>query len=321
MEKIMINKIYNEDCLETLRRMYMGNIYPTLIYIDPPFGIKIDDKFENNDYNTQYSDKPNEIDEIFNLDRLKPDKRIVRLLRYLYPRIKMMRDLLTEDGSIYVHCDWRVSGYIRLILDEIFGKENFQNEISWKRGVMTGAKAVGSQMGRNTDYILYYRKTNLTKYNTVYIPYREEYIKDQFKYDDNNGRGLYRLVAVGSRSKSLDRLEKDGRIYYSKTGKKSIKYFLNEMPGVALDDFWSDIGGMGHEARGEMLNYPTQKPEKLLERIIKASSNEGDIVCDFFCGSGTTLAVAEKLNRKWIGADISKTACEVSKKRIKKFIK
>jgi len=200
-------------------------------------------------------------------------------------------------------------------LDDIFGKENFWNEIIWKRGTVKGAKAVGNQYARNHDMILFYSKSLDYSYHTQYIPYSEDYIKQRYTKDDHDGRGPYTDQAIGTRSEeSLKEMEKDNRIFITSTGKRRVKYYLSEAKGIALDDSWSDISEVNSMAK-ENVGYATQKPEALLERIIKASSNEGDLVCDFFGGSGTTAAVAERLGRRWITCDIGKPASLVMRKR------
>ena len=226
-----------------------------------------------------------------------------------------MKELLSKKGSIYVHIDWHIGAYVKIILDDIFEKDNFRNEIIWKRVTVKGAKAVGNQYARNHDMILYYSRSNDYVYHTQYLPYTEEYIKQRYTKDDNDGRGPYTDQAIGTRSEeSLKELEKDNRIFVTSNGKRRVKYYLSEAKGIALDDSWNDISEVNSMAK-ENVGYATQKPEPLLERIIKASSNEGDLVCDFFGGSGTTAAVAEKLGRRWITCDIGKPAALVMRKR------
>lgn len=227
----------------------------------------------------------------------------------------LMKEMLSEKGSIYVHIDWHIGAYVKVVLDEIFGKENFRNEIIWKRGTVKGAKAVGNQFARNHDMILYYSKGNDYVYHTQYLPYSEEYIKQRYTKNDNDGRGPYTDQAIGTRSEeSLVEMAKDNRIFITSTGKRRVKYYLSEAKGIAMDDSWNDISEVNSMAK-ENVGYATQKPEALLERIIKSSSNEGDLVCDFFGGSGTTAAVAEKLGRRWITCDIGKPAALVMRKR------
>jgi len=199
-----------------------------------------------------------------------------------------MRDLLAEDGSIYVHCDWRVSGYIRLVMDEVFGKENFANEIIW---TFTGGtdRARGFQQKHNTIFL--YGKTQQRLFNPIYVKFAEATIK-RFNRVDEQGR-RYKENTLS-----------DGRI--------TITYMKKD--GKMAPDYWDlPIVNKTYE---ESAGYPTQKPEALLKRIIKASSNEGDLVADFFCGSGTTAAMAEKLGRKWIVSDLGKFAIHTTRKRM-----
>ena len=284
-----------------------------LIYIDPPFDSKADYRTPITLPNASFSQRPTVIEQFAYADTW--EEGTISYLKMIYPRLMLMKEMLSEKGSIYVHIDWHIGAYVKVVLDEIFGKENFRNEIIWKRGTVKGAKAVGNQFARNHDMILYYSKGNDYVYHTQYLPYSEEYIKQRYTKDDNDGRGPYTDQAIGTRSEdSLIEMEKDNRIFITSTGKRRVKYYLSEAKGIALDDSWNDISEVNSMAK-ENVGYATQKPEALLERIIKASSNEGDLVCDFFGGSGTTAAVAEKLGRRWITCDIGKPASLVMRKR------
>ncbi len=212
----------------------------------------------------------------------------------IYERLSLMKDLLADNGSIYVHCDYRVNSYIKLILDEIFGKKNFKNEIIWYYGERQNPKA--NKFNNKHDSLYYYSKTDNPFFKMVFKPYSDEYIKHFFKKDEN------------------------GRLYTSADGgrgKPRYKRYLNECDGIAMDTVWDDIKMIGNIAhKNERVGYPTQKPEELLKRVIEASSGEGDIVADFFCGSGTTGAVAEKLGRRWIMSDLGKFAIHTTRKRM-----
>ena len=284
-----------------------------LIYIDPPFDSKADYRTKINLPGTDILQNPTVLEQFAYADTWEDGT--ISYLRMLYPRLLMMKEMLNNEGAIYIHIDWHIGSYVKVIMDDIFGKENFRNEIMWKRGTVKGAKAVGNQYARNHDTILFYSKGANCEYNTLYIPYSEEYIRQRYTKDDHDGRGPYTDQAIGTRSKeSLEEMEKDNRIFITSQGKKRVKYYLSEAKGIALDDVWTNIpevNSMGSENVG----YATQKPEALLERIIKASSNEGDLVCDFFGGSGTTAAVAERLGRRWITCDIGKPASLVMRKR------
>ena len=284
-----------------------------LIYIDPPFDSKADYRTPITLPNASFSQRPTVIEQFAYADTW--EEGTISYLKMIYPRLMLMKEMLSEKGSFYIHIDWHIGAYVKVVLDEIFGKENFRNEIIWKRGTVKGAKAVGNQFARNHDMILYYSKGNDYVYHTQYLPYSEEYIKQRYTKDDNDGRGPYTDQAIGTRSEeSLIEMEKDNRIFITSTGKRRVKYYLSEAKGIAMDDSWNDISEVNSMAK-ENVGYATQKPEALLERIIKASSNEGDLVCDFFGGSGTTAAVAEKLGRRWITCDIGKPASLVMRKR------
>lgn len=284
-----------------------------LIYIDPPFDSKANYRTPITLPNASFSQRPTVIEQFAYADTW--EEGTISYLKMIYPRLMLMKEMLSEKGSIYVHIDWHIGAYVKVVLDEIFGKENFRNEIIWKRGTVKGAKAVGNQFARNHDMILYYSKGNDYVYHTQYLPYSEEYIKQRYTKDDNDGRGPYTDQAIGTRSEdSLIEMEKDNRIFITSTGKRRVKYYLSEAKGIAMDDSWNDISEVNSMAK-ENVGYATQKPEALLERIIKASSNKGDLVCDFFGGSGTTAAVAEKLGRRWITCDIGKPASLVMRKR------
>lgn len=284
-----------------------------LIYIDPPFDSKADYRTPITLPNASVSQRPTVIEQFAYADTW--EEGTISYLKMIYPRLMLMKEMLSEKGSIYVHIDWHIGAYVKVVLDEIFGKENFRNEIIWKRGTVKGAKAVGNQFARNHDMILYYSKGNDYVYHTQYLPYSEEYIKQRYTKNDNDGRGPYTDQAIGTRSEeSLVEMAKDNRIFITSTGKRRVKYYLSEAKGIAMDDSWNDISEVNSMAK-ENVGYATQKPEALLERIIKSSSNEGDLVCDFFGGSGTTAAVAEKLGRRWITCDIGKPASLVMRKR------
>ena len=284
-----------------------------LIYIDPPFDSKADYRTPITLPNASFSQRPTVIEQFAYADTW--EEGTISYLKMIYPRLMLMKEMLSEKGSIYVHIDWHIGAYVKVVLDEIFGKENFRNEIIWKRGTVKGAKAVGNQFARNHDMILYYSKGNDYVYHTQYLPYSEEYIKQRYTKNDNDGRGPYTDQAIGTRSEeSLVEMAKDNRIFITSTGKRRVKYYLSEAKGIAMDDSWNDISEVNSMAK-ENVGYATQKPEALLERIIKSSSNEGDLVCDFFGGSGTTAAVAERLGRCWITCDIGKPAALVMRKR------
>jgi len=289
-----------------------------LIYIDPPFDVGANFKIDVEIGEETFEKDPSVLEELAYRDTW--GKGSDSFLSMIYERLILMKDLLSEDGAFYLHCDWRMNSNIRLLLDEVFGPENFRNEIIWEK-TSTGNKAISVyQYPKVYDSILFYTKTSDThKLDIQYEPYEKEYIEYNFQYTDERGR--FRRQILGTRgADSIKQLESEGRILTTSSGKKYFKQYLHESKGLPLTDFWTgrkvpDLrrqGGM----TAENLNYPTQKPEILLERIIKSSTKEGDIVADFFSGSGTTAAVAEKLGRKWIVSDLGKFGVHTARKRL-----
>jgi len=252
-----------------------------LIYIDPPFAVGSDFGFNIELNGENIEKKQNVIEEIAYRDTW--GRGISSYLNMMYERLKLMHNLLAEDGSIYLHCDWRVGYYLRFLLDDVFGSNQFVNEIAW---CTTGASRVEKNYPRKHDTILYYSKSPKYTFNkdTIRIPYAEGSID----------RANRNVIATGGMNFDSIELNADGKV---------------------PEDFWLDIQRAARYP-GENVGYPTQKSEKLLERIIKASSNEGDLIADFFCGSGTTAAVAEKLGRKWITADLGRFAIHTTRKRL-----
>ncbi|KGE89162.1 MAG: site-specific DNA-methyltransferase [Phaeodactylibacter xiamenensis] len=300
-----------------------------LIYIDPPFAVGADFSHTIEINGESATKSQSVLEEIAYRDTWQ--RGISSYLSMMYERLKLMHSLLAEDGSIYVHCDWRVSSFLRIILGDIFSNEYYRNEIIWKRST---AHSDSSGFGNLHDTIIYFTKSPSYSFTTQYEPYSKEYIKTYYRHSDNKGRFLDRdLSAKGLQGggykykwkekeglwrcpkETMERYEKEGRIYYTKTGTPRYKQYLEEMPGVPCQDIWTDIYAVNSQA-SERIGYPTQKPEALLERIIQASSNEGDLVADFFCGSGTTAAVAEKLNRKWLATDLGRFAIHTTRKRM-----
>ena len=291
------NKIYWGDNLQVMSHLlktYRGKI--NLIYIDPPFDsradykktIKLSGKEIEND-RTAFEEK--QYTDIWTNDEY---------LQFMYERLILMRELLMNNGSIYVHCDWRMNSYLRLMLDDIFGKDNFRNEIIWKK--YSGVKNQSSKkFTTQTDTILFYVKGENPIFNQQYRPLSEDYIRQEYKYVDADGRRYAKLR---------------GRGYQNKKGETTVKY-LDENPGTPITSLWDEDGLQLNTSTSERTGYPTQKPEALLERIIKVSSNPGDIVFDCFMGSGTTQAVAMQLGRRFIGADINPLgAVETTTKRL-----
>ena len=264
-----------------------------LIYIDPPFDSKADYRTKITLPGNEITQKPTTFEQFGYSDLWQ--KGTVSYLEYMYPRLLLMRELLSDKGSIYVHIDWHVGHYIKILLDDIFGKENFVNEIVWDKGFRgTESKTIYQHAH---DIIFFYSKNKKYGYiwNQDYQPYKDKSMGRYNKIDEN---GKYYAL--------IKRTRTDGSVYYGKTYPKD--------EGKRINDVISHIATMA-STNSERLNYDTQKPESLLEIFIKTSSNEGDLVCDFFGGSGTTAAVAERLGRRWITTDIGKPSNLVMRKR------
>ena len=307
-----------------------------LIYIDPPFDVGADFSMNIEIGDEEFTKEPSVLEELAYRDTW--GKGADSFIAMIYERLSLMRDLLAEDGSIYVHCDYRVNSYLRLVLDELFGKDNFTNEIIWQRSNPHGH--VDQKYANIHDTILFYSKSKDHIFNTQYTPADENYIKSFFKLDDGDGR-KYRLVTLTASGSGearyfngelisppkgnhwrwsqarIDEAIKNNLIVITKNKAIHYKYYLEDNKGTPAQSLFVDkaIGNIQAISK-ENLDYPTQKPEALISRLVKASSNEGDLIADFFAGSGTTLAVAEKLGRKWIGSDLGKFSIHTTRKRM-----
>ena len=303
----------NKDVLATLlEKGFRGKI--DLIYIDPPFmsradyvrkvqlrGVKKPESYEIDDADA--------LQQVMYEDMWKRDE----FFQFMYERLMLLKELLSETGNIYIHLDWHVGHYIKLLMDEIFGQDNFIDEIIWSYGSPSGGRAGGTKLVKNHDTIFHYAKNYQKRFEEkIYLPYSEEYVKDWFKYTDEDGRRYQRRMR--------GRDEK-GKIIWE-------KQYLDESKGTPCPTVWTDIQQVYADPRAFKGNvfteatfgFRTQKPEKLLERIISHSSKEEQIVLDCFIGSGTTAAVAQKLGRCWIGCDINKGAIQLTSKRLQGII-
>ena len=285
-----LNKVYKIDNLELLNQL--PNNYIDLIYCDILFNTGR--KFK--DYN----------------DNLGTPQQAMEWYR---PRIEEMYRVLKDTGSIYLHMDYRLSAHIRILMDEIFNEDNFKSEIIWKKRNGT-VKGITNNFSIYNDIILFYTKSFNHTFNIQYQEYTNDYLK-RFKYNDNDGKGSYRWQTMANYSQEkLDKLKSENRIRISDNAKyPEFKQYINELKGKPVGNIWDDIN-MINSVGKERIDYDTQKPKALLDRIIKASSNEEDIVLDLFCGSETTMVVAKELGRKYIGCDISERAIEISEKRL-----
>jgi adenine-specific DNA-methyltransferase len=326
-----------------------------LVYIDPPFDTGTDFSFRVRVGDEQVTKQPSIIEEHAYSDTWGAGRS--SYLRMMYERVVLIWELLAEDGSFYLHCAPSVSHYLKVICDEVFGADNFRNEIIWRR---TGAHGRAMRWGPIHDSLLYYSKSEKCVWNRVFEAYDESYVEDFYRFEDEHGR--YRLVTLdgpGMRQGSsgqpwrgidptrvgrhwevppdralppwfehpvgypemsvqerLDVLDAAGLIYWPTRGEKpQHKRYLDAAEGNPIQDIISDIRPVSSQA-SERVGYETQKPVELLDRVIRASSNEGDLVCDLFCGSGTTAVAAEQLGRRWILADLGRFAIHTTRKRL-----
>ncbi len=327
----------NKLVTASLLKEFKGQI--DLIYIDPPFDVGAD--FTVNvgigDGNEIIGKDQSTLEMVAYRDMW--GKGTDSYLHMLSERLTLMKELLSQKGTIYVHVGWVVSHYVKAIMDDVFGRDHFTNQVIWKRQTAHSDTTQGAEhMGRLHDVILLYTKGESYTWNMQYTPYSAEYIRDFYKHVEPETGRRYRLsdtTAPGGAMKGNPRYEflgvtrfwrfsekrmnelyAEGRIVQTRPGTvPAQKRYLDEMPGVPLQDLWTDINAIQPQAE-ERQGYDTQKPEALLERIIKLSSNEGDLVADFFCGSGTTGAVAERLNRRWIMSDLGRFSIHTTRKRL-----
>jgi DNA modification methylase len=351
-----MNTLYYGDNLDILQR-YIKDESVDLVYLDPPFN-------SNANYNVLFAQKDGsqssaqiqafedtwqwdqnaiqtytrEVEKggpvadalrAFNL--ILGDSNMMAYLTMMAPRLQELRRVLKPTGSLYLHCDPTASHYLKVLLDMVFGAENFRNEITWKR---TSAHNDPGRYGSNKDTIFYYTKMNKWTWNPQYTEHSEEY-KTRFRYQDEDGRlwtddnltakglsgGGYEYEYKGIRSlwrcppETMKRLDDEGKLHFTNKGGIRLKRYLDQTKGTTLQSIWDDIPPINSQA-AERMGYPTQKPLALLERIINASSNPGDVVLDPFCGCGTAIAAAQKLGRKWIGIDITHLAIGLIKRRM-----
>ena len=335
------NLIMHGECLSTCAYLKEQGIEVDLVYIDPPFA-------SGADYAKKIYIRRNPLvqkaikDAEQNLDNSEMkefeekmygdiwDKE--RYLNWMYENLMAIKSVMTENASIYVHLDYHIGHYVKILMDEIFGEENFRNEIVWKRST---AHNDSTGFANLHDNIFYYSKSSNLYFETPMVPYSEEYISNYYNKQDEDGRKYLDrdLSAKGLKGSgysytwkgkegywrcpitTMERLEKEGRIYYTSNGTPRYKQYLDEMEGVPAQDLWVDIFAVNSQAE-ERVDYATQKPEALLERIIKASSNEGMLVADFFGGSGVTAAVAHKLNRRFIHGDVNINSLQTARDRL-----
>jgi adenine-specific DNA-methyltransferase len=311
-----------------------------LIYIDPPFDSKADYRTKVTLPGVELEQKPTVIEQFAYSDTWSDGT--ASYLAMITPRLILMRELLADTGSIYVHLDWHVGHYVKLVLDEVFGKDQFVNQLIWKRGhAHSDSKQGSAHFGRLHDTIFFYSKTPQYFFEQQFTPYTQTYIDTYYKsiepetgrryWLDNlqgpggatKGNPYYEVMGVHRHwrysKEKMSQLIATGRVIQTKPGTvPKYKRYLDEMPGKPIQDIWDDLkslGGLGSIV-AERIDYDTQKPEGLLERIIRCSCPENGVVADFNGGSGTTAAAAEKLGRRWITTDIGKPSCMIMRKRL-----
>ena len=297
--------LWTGDNLDILRGMNSESV--DLIYLDPPFnsnqnyaapvgskaaGAAFKDTWSLSDLDVAWmgliADEQPAIANLLHTASLTHGKGMQSYLTMMAVRLLEMRRVLKDTGNIYLHCDPTASHYLKLLMDSVFGSGNFRNEIIWRRG--TGvSRTVAKRFLRNHDTLLCYSNGATWTYSRQFKPYSKATLA-MFKHDDKDGRGSYRLQELRTYGKETrSRLRGENRIIESKTGREYLKQYLQEKPGNTVDSIWEDVGTMNTQGSPERIGYPTQKPLALLERIIKASSNEGDVVLDPFCGCATGL--------------------------------
>ena len=353
------NSLFFGDNLDILRQ-HIADESVDLIYLDPPFNSNatynvlfrersgeesaaqitafddtwrwsIESELAYQDVITQQAGKVGEL--LAAMRAFLGQNDMMAYLTMMAQRMVELHRVLKPTGSIYLHCDPTASHYLKLLMDAVFGPDNFRNEIAWKR---TSGHSDAKRFGRTHDVILYYTSSDKAIWNSTYQPYETSYVEQYYRYKDPDGRlwmsdnlsaarglqgggyeydwkGITRIWRVPERT--MERLDAEGRIFYTRNGIARRKRYLDEQKGLRAQDNWTDIQAL-RSWHDERLGYPTQKPEALLERIISASSNEGDVVLDPFCGCGTAVAAAERLNRRWIGIDITHLAITLIRHRL-----
>ncbi|MCX5644550.1 MAG: DNA methyltransferase [Phycisphaerae bacterium] len=345
--------------LPALLAEFAGKV--NLIYIDPPFNVGADFSFTatipdnpetEDDETTTFTKEPSVIE--MKAYRDTWGRGLDSYLQWFYETVVMLRELLAENASVYVHLDYHIAHYAKTVLDEVFNQENFLNQIIWKR---THAHGSSEKYGPVHDTILFYGKTESVTWTDLRAPHHPDYIANHFTHLDAGSQRLFQPISLtgagvrhgdsgkpwrgidptrvgrhwalpgpllvklgitsGTVQEKLDALDNAGMISWPQKsgGTPRLKQFADALEGAALPDLWTDLPLVSAQAM-ERLGYPTQKPETVLDRVIRASSNEGDLVLDCFCGSGTTAAVAEKLGRRWIACDLGRFAIHTTRKRL-----
>lgn len=334
------NMIIRGECLSACAYLKEQGIKVDLVYIDPPFASGAD--YAKKVYvrrNPKVAEAISQAETELDIDELKTFEETMygdvwdkeKYLNWMYENLVAIKSVMSDTASIYVHLDYHIGHYVKILMDEIFGEDNFRNEIVWKRST---AHSDSEYYGNNFDMIFFYTKSSESTFNIVYQEYEEDYIArftqsdpDGRKWDSGNltAKGLqgggYEYEYKGCRSlwrmplETMKRLDEEGRLHFTNKGGIRSKVYLDELPGMPAQSLWTDLNPVNSQAK-ERVDYATQKPEALLERIIKASSDEGMLVADFFGGSGVTAAVANRLGRRFIHTDIGINSIQTTRDRL-----
>ncbi len=321
----------NKLAMAALAEQYAGQV--NLVYIDPPFNTDADFSVQVALDGEQIVKEPGIIERHAYQDTW--GRGLDSYLQWFYETLLLLRTMLSAKGSIYIHCDWHVGHYMKLVLDDVFGIDNFQNQVIWQR---FNFHADANRYGIVSDEILFYSLGNDMIWNPQMVPIKQSYVDSHFRSQDSDGR-QFKMADIlakgpgparrfGDRTleppsgthwrfgqEKIDELMAQNRIAFTKQGTPAVKMYLDEKEGAVVHNIWTDIAPVNPMAV-ERTDYPTQKPEALLDRIIKSSSNPGDLVFDCFVGSGTTASVAERLGRRWIACDLGRFAIHTTRKRL-----
>ena len=355
MPDTFANRLYFGDCLDVMRED-IADESVDLIYLDPPFNSKrlynafiggaqwvaFDDTWRWHEAVDDFHDVAADVnlaDTIEGLKRILGEGTQLAYLSYMTNRLRECHRVLKPTGSIYLHCDPTMSHYLKIVMDGLFQVGGFRNEIQWKRYGAHNDVGQGSRhFGRVHDILLFYTKSAKQTWNQIFVPLDPEYVASTYRHIEPKSERRFTttpMTGPGGKDKgnpvfewnghirawryskeTMEQLDKEGRIYYSKTGYPRRKLYLDESKGAPVQDVWNDIRSLSG-AHKERLGYPTQKPLALLDRIIRASSNPGDVILDPFCGCGTTIHAAQALQRRWVGIDICVNACKVIEERLR----
>ena len=334
------NMIIRGECLSACAYLKEQGIKVDLVYIDPPFASGAD--YAKKVYvrrNPKVAEAISQAETELDIDELKTFEETMygdvwdkeKYLNWMYENLVAIKAVMSDTASIYVHLDYHIGHYVKILMDEIFGEDNFRNEIVWKRST---AHSDSEYYGNNYDMIFFYTKSSDSTFNIVYQEYDDDYLA-RFTQSDSDGRkwdsgnltakglqgGGYEYEYKGCRSlwrmplETMKRLDEEGRLHFTRNGGIRSKVYLDELPGMPAQSLWTDLNPVNSQAK-ERVDYATQKPEALLERIIKASSDEGMLVADFFGGSGVTAAVANRLGRRFIHTDIGINSIQTARDRL-----